>query len=516
MVFQAAKIAFFAERGFGFEQSPLQSGKPTKQIADKMEQIVLWVFVIYTLLLFSITFVTARGANSKSFFAGNKKSPWFVVAYGAIGASLSGVTFMSVPGWVEDRGFTYMLTVLGYLLGYVLIAFVLLPLYYKLNLISIYEYLKERFGNRTHRTGSFFFILSRTLGASLRMFIVIWVLYEFVFSTYGISFPLTVFIFLLLILLFTMRGGVKTIVWTDTLQTTCMLAALVISFLLAAKAMDFSASQLFKSVVDSDYFTFVNTDFSSRLCWWKQLLGGMFITIAMTGLDQEMMQKNLSCKDLRSAKKNMLSFAFVLPFVNFLFLCLGSALYIYAKQNGITASGDDLFPFVALNCLGPFAAIVFIVGLISALFPSSDGALTSLTTSFCIDQLAMEQREDWSEKKKIRIRHLVHLGFALLFVGIIIFYSEHRDKHLIDTLYQIAAITYGPLLGLFAFGIFTRRRVNDRFVPYICVASPVICFILSSNSEAWFGYSFDFELLLVNALLTCIGLFSISKKPQKA
>ncbi len=479
-----------------------------------MENIVLWVCIIYTLLLFSITFITSKGANSKSFFAGNKKSPWFVVAYGAIGASLSGVTFMSVPGWVEQREFTYMLTVLGYLLGYVLIAFVLLPLYYKFNLISIYEYLQQRFGKSSHRTGSFFFMLSRTLGASLRMFIVIWVLYEFVFSHYGVSFPLTVFIFLLLILLFTLRGGVKTIVWTDTLQTTCMLAALVISFFLVAKQMGQSGGELFASVVHSEYFNFVNTDFSSRLCWWKQILGGMFITIAMTGLDQEMMQKNLSCKDLRSAQKNMLSFACVLPFVNFLFLCLGAALYIFAKQQGITASGDDLFPYVALNSLTPFAAIVFIVGLISALFPSSDGALTSLTTSFCIDQLKMEERKDWSEKKKTNVRHIVHLCFALLFVGIIIFYSEFRNEHLIDTLYQIASITYGPLLGLFCFGIFTKRVVRDKLVPYICVASPVICFVLNANSQAWFGYSFDFELLLVNAMITFLGLLAISRKPS--
>lgn len=486
------------------------------QIVTTMEQIIFWVFVAYTLLLFGITFITARKADSGSFFAGNKKSPWFVVAYGAIGASLSGVTFMSVPGWVEQRQFTYMLTVLGYLLGYVIIAFVLLPLYYRLNLISIYEYLKQRFGTASHRTGSFFFILSRTLGASLRMFIVIWVLYEFVFSQWGMSFPLTVLLFLALILLFTMRGGVKTIVWTDTLQTTCMLAALVISFVLVGRQMGLSGGELVKNIAASDYFTFVNTDSSSRLCWWKQLLGGMFITISMTGLDQEMMQKNLSCRNLRSAQKNMLSFAIVLPVVNFLFLCLGSALYIFAKKECITASGDELFPYIALHSLTPFAAVVFIIGLISALFPSSDGALTSLTTSFCIDQIGLESKKDWSEKKKKRVRHFVHAGFALLFVGIIIFYSEHRNKYLIDTLYQIASITYGPLLGLFAFGIFTKRAVRDKAVPYVCIAAPVICFVLNANSQAWFGYSFDFELLVLNAIMTFAGLLAISRKAEKA
>lgn len=477
-----------------------------------MENILLWVIIGYTLLLFGITFWTSRKANSASFFSGNKKSPWFVVAYGMIGASLSGVTFMSVPGWVEDRGFTYMLTVFGYFLGYLVISFILMPIYYKLNLISIYKYLETRFGNFSHKTGSFFFLLSRTLGASLRMFIVIYVLYEFVFSAWNVPFEATVFIFLALILLFTFKGGIKTIVWTDTLQTTCMLVALVISFVLIADKMDLSFTQMMTNITKSDYFTFIETDSSSRLCWWKQILGGMFITISMTGLDQEMMQKNLSCKNLKSAQKNMLTFSLTLFFVNFLFLCLGAALYLFAHSQGITIKGDDLFPYVALNALTPIAAVVFIVGLISALFPSADGALTSLTTSFSIDFLNIEQRKDWSEKKKTNIRHLVHLTFALIFVGIIIFYQHNRNPHLIDILYQIASITYGPLLGLFCFGILTKRQVKDKLVPLICVLSPVICFILSNNSQQWFGYSFDFELLVLNGALTFLGLCFISKK----
>ena len=286
-----------------------------------MENILLGVFIAYTVLLFTITFITARKADSASFFSGNKKSPWFIVAYGMIGASLSGVTFMSVPGWVEDRGFTYMLTVFGYFLGYLVISFVLMPIYYKLNLISIYKYLESRFGKFSHKTGSFFFLLSRTLGASLRMFIVIYVLYEFVFSAWNIPFETIVFLFLVLILLFTFKGGIKTIVWTDTLQTTCMLAALVICFIMIGDKMNFSFSEMLTNVTKSDYFTFIETDSSSRLCWWKQILGGMFITISMTGLDQEMMQKNLSCKNIKSAQKNMLTFSLTLFFVNFLFLC---------------------------------------------------------------------------------------------------------------------------------------------------------------------------------------------------
>lgn len=479
-----------------------------------MEQIIFIAFLAYTLLLFSITFITARKANSQAFFQGNKKSPWFVVAYGMIGASLSGVTFMSVPGWVNDRMFTYMLMVLGYFFGYLVITFVLMPIYYKLNLVSIYTYLQKRFGFYSHKTGSFFFMLSRCLGASLRMFIVIIVLYNFVFKAWGLPFELTVALFLALILLFTIKGGVKTIVWTDTLQTTFMIIALVMSFVMVGQSMGFSVGGMVKEIVNSDYFTFIETDSMSRNCWWKQILGGMFICIAMTGLDQEMMQKNLSCKDIKSAQKNMISFSLILFVVNFLFLLLGAALYMYKAKNGISANGDDLFPEIAINYLPPMASIVFIIGLISALYPSADGALTSLTTSFCIDFLDFDNMKNKSEKQKVRIRQMVHLGFALLFVGIIIFYYHNKNEHLIDILYQVASITYGPLLGLFFFGLSTKRVANDKLVPIVCILAPVICFILNNNSKAWFNYSFDFELLLLNGFLTFIGLLLISKRER--
>ncbi|MBR1768876.1 MAG: sodium:solute symporter [Bacteroidales bacterium] len=479
-----------------------------------METLIFIVFILYTLLLFGITIVTSRKANEKSFFQGNKKSPWFVVAYGMIGASLSGVTFMSVPGWVNDRMFSYMLMVLGYFLGYLVIAFVLMPTYYRLNLISIYTYLEKRFGFFSHKTGSFFFMLSRCLGASLRMFIVIIVLYNFVFSHWGIPFEVTVGLFLLLILLFTLKGGIKTIVWTDTLQTTFMLTALVMCFIMVADALGFSFFGMIKEISASDYFTFIVTDTASRNCWWKQILGGAFICIAMTGLDQEMMQKNLSCKNIKSAQKNMISFSLILFVVNFLFLTLGSALYIYKYNNGISASGDDLFAEVALKHLPPLASVIFIIGLISALYPSADGALTSLTTAFCIDFLNFGTRKDKSEKAKTKIRHIVHIGFALLFTLIIIFYYHNKNEHLIDILYQVASITYGPLLGLFSFGLMTERRVNDKAVPFVCVLAPLVCFVLNNNSLEWFNYSFDFELLLLNGLLTFIGLLTISKKEK--
>ncbi|MBP1645903.1 MAG: sodium:solute symporter [Bacteroidetes bacterium] len=477
-----------------------------------MEQIIFWAFVLYTLLLFFIAYLTSRKANNQSFFSGNKRSPWFVVAYGMIGASLSGVTFMSVPGWVNERSFTYMLTVFGFFLGYLVIAFILMPTYYKLNLTSIYKYLETRFGRFSHKTGSFYFLLSRTLGASLRMFIVIIVLQNFVFDSWGVPFELTVVLFLTLILLFTFKGGIKTIIWTDTLQTTFMLTALVMCFVMVAQAMNMSVGDMFSTIYKSDYTNVIVTDNSSRLAWWKQILGGMFICISMTGLDQEMMQKNLSCKNIKSAQKNMITFSIILFFVDFLFLLLGAALYIYAGQMGIDVQGDKLFPTIAIKYLSPLAAVVFIIGLISALFPSADGALTSLTTAFSIDFLNLEHRKDYTEKKKTRVRHIVHACFALLFVGVIIFYYRHQDQHLIDTLYQIASITYGPLLGLFAFGLLTKREVKDKFVPIICLLAPVICFTLSANSLKWFNYSFDFELLLLNGFLTFIGLMMISHR----
>ena len=477
-----------------------------------MQLIIFTCFAIYTLLIFLITWLTSRKANNQSFYSGNKRSPWVVVAYGMIGASLSGVTFMSVPGWVNERGFTYMLTVFGFFLGYLIISFVLMPLYYKLNLTSIYQYLESRYGKFSHKTGSFFFLLSRTLGASLRMFIVIVVLQNFVFSYWGMPFEITVVLFLTLILLFTFKGGIKTIIWTDTLQTTFMLTALVMTFFMVSKAMDFSVSQMFSEVWNSKYTKLIETDPASMLTWWKQILGGMFICISMTGLDQEMMQKNLSCKTLKSAQKNMITFSITLFFVNLLFLTLGAALYLYASQIGVDIKGDMLFPTIAFEYLGPMAGIVFIIGLISALFPSADGALTSLTTAFSIDFLNLEKRTDYTEKKKTKVRHIIHISFALLFVGVIIFYSYYQDEHLIDILYQIASITYGPLLGLFAFGLISKRKVKDTYVPLVAFLSPVLCFILSQNSLRWFNYSFDFELLLLNGLLTFLGLLIISKK----
>ncbi len=472
--------------------------------------ILLSCFIAYTLLLFLVTFITARKANNEGFYIGNKRSPWFVVAYGMIGASLSGVTFMSVPGWVGSSQFSYFMIVIGYLFGYIIIANVLLPLYYRLNLTSIYSYLEQRFGFWSYKTGAFYFLLSRILGASLRMFLVIYVLQHFVFNAWGFPFWLTVTIFIILIILYTFKGGIKTIIWTDTLQTTFMLLAVVLSIVLISKNLDFSFSELVSRIFNSDYSKVIITDWAPRNNFVKQFFSGMFITIVMTGLDQEMMQKNLSCKNIGEAKKNMISFSLILVVVNFLFLFLGAALLTYASAKGIDltklASTDDIFPTITLNYLGPLAGMVFFIGLISAAYPSADGALTALTTSFCIDFLGINKKENLSEKSKTNIRYMVHIGFALIMLVVILVFRLFYDKALIDKLFTIAGYTYGPLLGLYAFGLFTKWQVKDKWVPLVAIISPVACYILSDNSAAWFGYKFGFELLILNGLITFIGL----------
>jgi solute:Na+ symporter, SSS family len=480
--------------------------------------LILGIFLIYTLVLFSVTWITARKADSQSFFIGNKVSPWFVVAYGMIGASLSGVTFMSVPGWVKETQFSYMVVVLGYLFGYFVIALVLLPLYYRLKLTSIYSYLEQRFGFWSYKTGAGFFILSRTLGASLRMFLVIKVLQIFVFDAWNVPFWINVLVFIILIILYTLKGGIRTIIWTDTLQTTFMLLAVVLSVIYIGKNLHIPLVKLVSVVKESSVSKMFITDWHHPRFFLKQFFSGMFITIVMTGLDQEMMQKNLSCKNLREAQKNMFTFSGILVFVNLLFLFLGALLLIFMQNKGITvASSDDIFPTVAIRYLGPVAGVVFLIGLISAAFPSADGALTSLTTVVSIDFLGLERRESISEKAKTRIRYAVHLTIAFVFFISVLIFSTFNDRAVIDKLFTIAGYTYGPLLGLYSFGLFTKRLVNDRITPAIAIFSPVACFFLSKYSvELFNGYKFGFELLLLNGLLTFIGLYIFSKRQIKS
>ncbi len=463
----------------------------------------------YSILLFVITWLTSRNSTNQSYFLGNKSSPWYVIAYGMIGASLSGVTFISVPGWVNQTQFSYLMVVFGYLAGYIVIATVLLPLYYRLNLTSIYAYLEQRFGFYSYQSGAFFFIISRVIGASFRMFLVVSVLQHFVFAQWGVPFYVTVLIFIGLILLYTYEGGIKTIIWTDTLQTTFMLLGVIISVYIISKELGYSFSELVNTIKKSDYSQIIFTDVNDKRFFLKQFFSGMFITITMTGLDQEMMQKNLSCRSLKDAQKNMISFSLVLVLINLLFLSLGVVLYQYAQQKGIAlpSNSDELFPTLAIKYLGSFAGLVFIIGLISAAYPSADGALTSLTTSFCVDILGINRKKELNEKQKIRMRYAVHFGFAFLLFLVIVIFNNINDQAVVGKLFTVAGYTYGPLLGLYSFGLFTKNTVKDKWVPLVCILSPIICYVLNANSQAWLnGYKFGFELLIVNGMITFIGL----------
>lgn len=476
---------------------------------------ILLCFIAYTIMLFAVTWITSRKTNNDSYYVGNKSSPWYVVAYGMIGASLSGVTFMSVPGDVGATQFNYMMIVLGFLAGYTVIALILLPLYYKLNLTSIYAYLNQRFGFWSYKTGAFFFILSRVVGASFRMFLVVNVLQVFVFDQWGVPFWLVVAVFIILIILYTFEGGVKTIIWTDTLQTTFMLLGLVLSIIFISNELHLGLGDIINKVSDAGYTRMINLNWHEKTFFLKQFFSGMFIAIVMTGLDQEMMQKNISCKTLRAAQKNMFTFSGTLIIVNFLFLFLGAVLYLYTNTKGIAmpAKTDDLFPTIAFNYLGPVAGLVFMVGLVSAAYPSADGALTALTTSFCIDFLGFKDKSRLDEKQKKKIRYAVHLSFAALLLIVIMIFRALNDEAVIRAIYTAAGYTYGPLLGLFSFGLFTRYKVRDHYVWLVAILSPVICYILSSHSVEWFnGYKFGFELLIMNGLLTFCGLLFLRKK----
>lgn len=501
--------------------------------------LIFTAFAIYTLLLFGISFLTSGKADNETFMLGNRRSPWYVVAYGMIGASLSGVTFISIPGDVQNTQFSYMVIVLGYLLGYYVIANVLLPLYYKLQLTSIYTYLEQRFGFWSYKTGAVFFLISRIIGASFRMFLVVSVLQVFVFDAWNIPFWATVALFMLLIMLYTFRSGIKTIVWTDTLQTTFMLLAVGLTMIFISRELSWSFSDLVSEVRNSEYSRMFITEWQDRHFLIKDFLAGMFIAIVMTGLDQDMMQKNLSCRNLKEAKKNIYWLSISLVPVNLLFLTLGAVLWIFASGilsipdfqamftslgisqwihpmeiNGFPAleTTDQLFPTVALQYLGPVAGITFIIGLIAAAYSSADSALTALTTSFSVDILGIRNR-NISESAKTRLRYLVHICISIAVLLVIVVFDAINDQSVISSLFTMAGYTYGPLLGMFAYGLFTKRNVIDRYVPLIAILSPAICFVLSMyDTRIFAGYDFGFELLLVNGFLTFLGLFIVNKK----
>ncbi|WP_300434478.1 sodium:solute symporter [Christiangramia sp.] len=474
---------------------------------------VLILIAAYFAVLIIISYFTGRSGSNAEFFKANKQAPWYLVAFGMIGASLSGITFISIPGTVEADSFSYFQVVLGYTVGYAVIGQVLLPLYYKMNLTSIYTYLESRFGNASYKTGASFFLLSRVVGASFRLFLVANVLQLIVFDAMGVPYYVTVTITILLIWLYTFKSGIKTIIWTDTLQTFFMLLALGITLYFISEDLGFSLSNLFGYLSESEHSKiFFFEDWKSKDHFVKQFLSGAFIAIVMTGLDQDMMQKNLTCRSLKDAQKNIFWFTIVLVFVNFLFLTLGVLLTDYADINGITETKDDLFPAIATSGeLGMAVAIFFILGLIAAAYSSADSALTSLTTSFSIDILDIEKKYD--EKKQVRIRKQIHVSISVLLILVMLaFKYAIADKSVINKLFQFAGYTYGPLLGLYAFGLFTTWKVKDKLVPVIAIASPVLSYIISINSLVWFGFEFGFFILILNGLLTFLGLILLRRK----
>ncbi|HLV24233.1 MAG TPA: sodium:solute symporter [Moheibacter sp.] len=506
---------------------------------DMNSNIILICVVIYFLGLLYIAYRTSKNADNQSFFIGNRKSKWWLVAFGMIGTSLSGVTFISVPGTVGKLtgteyvygGFEYYMMVIGFFLGYFIVAFILLPLYYKMNLTSIYTYLGRRFNLEAHKTGSIFFIISRGIGATARLFLVINVLQIFLLDQIGIPFWLTTLIILLMIVLYTYEGGVKTIVVTDMLQTTFMLLSLVVCIVYVLTQLDMTASEGYAKLAEYNYTHLMNFDGNSATYFLKTLVGGMFITIAMTGLDQEMMQKNISVDNLYNSKKNMLTFASTLLIVNFAFLFLGGLLYLYAMQNGAVYGegsfgfkngageiqnimGDDIFPALSLQGFFPlFIAVIFIIGLISALFPSADGALTSLTSSFCVDLLKMNENNELSEKQKKKTRITVHLIFTLIFFLLILIFKWINDKSIVYLIMNVAGYTYGPLLGLFAFGILTKRKISLKFaILSVALIAPVVTYTINELFINYTDYRIGVELIVLNGLLTFTGLWIVSNK----
>ncbi len=477
---------------------------------------IVFIVLIYFLLLLVVGFITGRKSNNESFFIGNRRSPWLVVAYGMIGASLSGITFISVPGWVLTSHFAYLQMVLGYILGYIVIAFVLLPLYYRLKLTSIYSYLGTRFGHYTYKTGAVFFLISRLIGAAFRLFIVTGVLQYVALDKLGIPFPVTILVTILLIWVYTYRGGIKTIVWTDTLQTTFMLLSVIATIWIIASQMHWSFADIVTQIKSSDFsHTFFFDDWHSKHYFWKQFLSGAFITIVMTGLDQDMMQKNLSCRTEKEARKNVLLLSGSLVIVNIIFLSLGALLIFYAQAKGLTIphDSDQLFPAVIMSgFLPPVIILIFIIGLVAAAFSSADSALTALTTSFTLDILPAKQRSD-QQLRRQRIK--VHIGLSLVLLVIILVFNQIKDGNVISNLFKVAGYTYGPLLGLYAFGLFHKQKIIDKAVPFLAVLSPVLTYFVGLAAEKFLtNYQLSFELLIVNGLLMYLFLWSISRKRQ--
>lgn len=466
--------------------------------------LIIITVLLYFAALMLFSRITARhGDNNQTFFRANRRSPWYMVAFGMVGASISGITFVSVPGMTMFTGMTYVQMCIGFILGYFAVAFVLLPVYYRLNLTTIYTYLKERLGMKSYKTGAWFFLISKMTGAAVRFYVVCIILQRFVLDAIGVPFALTVVAMVALIWLYTRRGGIKTLVWTDTFQTTCMFAALILIIYNVMGQLGMSATDAVKAIATDEHSRmFVMDDWISKQNFWKQFLSGAFVVIVMTGLDQDMMQKNLTCRTLREAQKDMCTYGFAFVPANILFMALGVLLMQLAQKDGITlpASGDELLPmFAATGRLGSTVVVLFTIGIVAASFSSADSALTALTTSYCVD---IRQREGDEQ-----LRRRAHIGIAVVFGLFILLFKTLNSTSVIDAIYILCSYTYGPLLGLFAFGLFTRRKPCDKLVPYITVASPIVCFALEKTAMQCWGYKFGYELLMINGLLTFMGLY---------
>lgn len=484
-----------------------------------MTPAILLSFLLgYFALLVGVAYFTSRNSSDNaSFFIANRNSKWYLVAFGMIGTALSGVTFISVPGAVGKSEFGYFQFILGNAVGFIIIATIILPLYYRMNLISIYTYLERRLGPRSYKTGAVIFLISRTIGSAFRLYLVAIVLQKFIFDAWNVPFWLTIVICLVLIWLYTHKGGLKTIIITDTLQTVFLLLSVVLSIIFISKSLHLDIAGTFEAVKNSSYSkVFFWEDFmGSKSHFLKQFLGGIFVTIAMTGLDQDLMQKNLSMKTIGEAQKNMFTFTGVFVIMNIFFLSVGALLYIYAAQNGIDVAAlttpDHLYPEIALNHLNIIPGIIFMLGLTAATFATTDSALTALTTSFCVDFLHFDKKEDQNAPALVKQRHLVHVGFSVLMVLVILIFKMINNDSVVNSIFTAAGYTYGPLVGLFAFGMLTKRAVSDKIVPYICLASPLLCFVINSNSVKWFGYVMSFELIVLNGLITFVLLWVTGK-----
>ncbi|MFS2003623.1 sodium:solute symporter [Duganella sp. CT11-25] len=474
------------------------------------------VFAYFALLLI-VAWRTSRNATNDSFFIGNKSSNWKLVAFGMVGTTLSGVTFISVPGAVGRDGFGYLQVILGYVLGYVAVATILLPLYYRLKLTSIYTYLEGRLGRRSYQSGAAFFILSRTLSASARLYLVVNILQITILDSLGVPFWLTTLVILGMILLYTYEGGVKTIVWTDTLQTTGMVLGLLACAGWLLHEMNLGPLASLARMHDHNLTRWITTSVDSPAYFWKQVLAGFFIVLAMTGMDQEIMQKNISVKTLRDSQKNMLMLTVILTAVLVLFMFLGGLLTLYAPTVGVTAVGDKIFPAVVMGHMPALLQLIFFIGLVSALFPSADGAMTALTSTFCIDILGLRRRTDLAEQAKVRLRHHVHLAFCAIFLLLVLMFKWVDNASMVGLVLKLTGYTYGPLLGLFAFGILTGRDVRDRWVPLVALAGPALCYVIDYNQELLFGsYRLGLELLILNGCLVFGGLLLVSKPAESA